>query len=334
MTKLLFSSGDLTADRRADYARMLLEAGDAVAAADLMRQALELVPGWAAGWFSLGTCEEKAGRLAEAADAYRAVLRLASDDVYGAQMKLAALGQADVPEQPPASYVERLFDDYAARFDAALVDGLGYSIPEKLAAMIFAHAPDGFASAIDLGCGTGLLGERLRQRVSYLKGYDLSRGMLAKAEEKGIYDQLGQADLALPLGQGGLPLPDPQLPRADLVTAADVLMYFGNLEPVFETAAAIAAPGALFAFSVEEGAIDTDWQLQPSLRYRHGEPYLRLLCQRFGFEVVVMERSPIRRDGDKTITGLLTLARRMPASDAAVTCVPGETAATERPVLQ
>jgi len=48
-----FSSGDVIADRRADYARMLAESGDPAAAAELMEQALELAPAWAAGWLRL-----------------------------------------------------------------------------------------------------------------------------------------------------------------------------------------------------------------------------------------------------------------------------------------
>ena len=57
MTRNL-TSGDITADRRAQYANMLSENGDHAAAADLMSQALELVPNWAAGWFQLGDIAE------------------------------------------------------------------------------------------------------------------------------------------------------------------------------------------------------------------------------------------------------------------------------------
>lgn len=57
-----FSSGDVIADRRADYARMLAESGDYPAAAELMEQALELAPRWTAGWFRFGEYHEKAGK--------------------------------------------------------------------------------------------------------------------------------------------------------------------------------------------------------------------------------------------------------------------------------
>jgi predicted TPR repeat methyltransferase len=322
MTQLSFSSGDLVADRRADYARMLADGGDFAAAADLMRQALELVPAWPAGHFTLGVLEEKSGRLEAASEAFREVLRLAPADIYGAGLKLAALGQAQAPSQPPAAYVARLFDDYAERFDSALVEGLSYSIPEKLTALIVANAPDRFKTAIDLGCGTGLLGERLRNRVSFLKGYDISKGMLAKAAEKAVYDQLAAADLASGPANGGVPLPENEALKADLVTAADVFMYFGDLEPVFATAAAIIATNGYFAFSVEDGAADVDWQLQPSLRYRHGEHYLRALLEHHGFDIVATERGPIRKDGAETIIGLLVVARRRSAAGVTLADLP------------
>ncbi|WP_099867878.1 class I SAM-dependent DNA methyltransferase [Pararhizobium haloflavum] len=325
MTPKNLTSGDLVADRRADYARMLADAGDAAAAADLMGQALAIAPDWPAGWFQLGRYAERAGLIETAGAAYREVLSLCDHDVFGAELKLAALGCAAMPSQPPSRYVERLFDDYAARFDKALVEGLGYSIPEKLADLIFSHAPDQFATAIDLGCGTGLLGERIRHRVSFLKGYDLSRGMLVKAQEKKIYDVLAQADLKHSAQQGGVPLPQDSQQRADLVTAADVLMYFGDLTPVFQTAASVMVPGGLFAFSVEDDEADRCWDLRASLRFAHGESYVRQLCAQNGFEVVEMRRSPIRRDGEETIIGLLTLTRRIASLPTLATPVDAQT---------
>lgn len=83
MTTHQLSSGDLIADRRADYARMLGESGDHQAAAELMAQALELVPNWAAGWFRLADYEEKSGRKEAAVAALRNTLRLNPEDFSG-----------------------------------------------------------------------------------------------------------------------------------------------------------------------------------------------------------------------------------------------------------
>ncbi len=199
------SSGDLLADRRADYARMLAESGEFAGAAELIEQALEIVPGWAAGWFRLGEYREKAGLTAEAIAAYRQALDGVSEDIFGASLKIALLSGEAETRQAPSAYVGRLFDDYAERFDAALVERLGYSVPQTLTALLAATTGNRrFARAVDLGCGTGLLGAELRAHVDHLEGYDLSAGMLAKAEAKGLYDRLGEADLSLPPDASGL----------------------------------------------------------------------------------------------------------------------------------
>ena len=59
MKPLQASSGDLNADRRADYAEMLCADGDHAAAAELLLGALELTPQWAMGWFRLGEMQQR-----------------------------------------------------------------------------------------------------------------------------------------------------------------------------------------------------------------------------------------------------------------------------------
>ncbi|OHV26957.1 methyltransferase domain-containing protein [Rhizobium sp. RMa-01] len=302
------SSGDVIADRRADYARMLDEGGEPEAAAELMEQALELVPGWAAGWYRLASYREKAGRGEAAIEAYRNTLALDPEDIFGAALKLALLGDAATPDRPPSRYVERLFDDYADRFESALVEKLDYTVPQKLAALV-ASTGRHYECAVDLGCGTGLLGPEIHSRVSRLEGFDLSQNMLAKAAEKGVYDHLAQADLSLAPDLSGL-FSDAARHRADLVTAADVLMYLGNLESVFAIIEELAASGADLAFSVEDAGEGDGFHLAPSLRYAHSEAYVGLLAARHGFDILDIVKTVIRKDGGKPVAGILFLTRK------------------------
>ncbi len=270
----------------------------------LIEQALELTPDWAAGWFRLGEYREKAG-LGIAVEAYRQALALQPDDVFGARLKLALLGAEETPDQPPSRYVEGLFDDYADRFDTALVEKLGYSVPAKLAALVAPHGP--FQNTIDLGCGTGLFGAEIRERTGRLEGFDLSANMLAKAEAKHFYDHLGQSDLSLAPDASGL-FGDLVPHRGDLVSAADVLMYLGSLETVFPLVRDLLSPGGLFAFSVEdagEGRVRAAGF--PALR-----PFAGLYpCAafRFGFDLMKVENTVIRMDAGKPIHGILFLSR-------------------------
>ncbi|MDO1580923.1 class I SAM-dependent DNA methyltransferase [Rhizobium oryzicola] len=308
MTRKQFSSGDVIADRRADYARMLMEAGDHAAAAELWEQALELAPDWAAGWFRLGEAAEKAGLKDKAVEAYARAAELDKEGVFGAALKLALLGAAPVPEAPPSAYVEGLFDDYAERFETALVEKLNYSVPAKLFSLVEPHGP--FRLTVDLGCGTGLFGVEAAGATARLEGYDLSANMLAKAAQKSLYHHLAQADLSLAAEQSGLFSQEHPRHRADLVSAADVLMYLGALDNAFDLAAALLMPGGFFAFSVEDAGDGSGFRLQDSLRYAHSEAYVRQLLTAKGFDLVETRKTEIRMDAGKPVHGMLFLARR------------------------
>jgi predicted TPR repeat methyltransferase len=294
------SSGDLLVNRRADYAEMLFGAGDHAAAAELMLGALELAPGWAMGWFRLGEMQETAGAPDQAGEAWRMALKLDPPDRAGAALKLELIGAAPTSVAPPSPFVEALFDQYAGNFDAALVEKLGYRVPELLDGAIRVQR-DRFDHAIDLGCGTGLMGARLRPVAGLLEGYDISAAMLRKAEAKRIYDKLAKADL-----QSIRLAPE----SADLITAADVFMYVGALDGVFATVAAALKAGGLFAFSVEAHAGPEDVVLRASRRYAHSEAYLRRLLANSGLSVISLDRADIRMDRGEGIEGLMVVAAK------------------------
>jgi predicted TPR repeat methyltransferase len=299
MKPLQAPSGDVLADRRADYAEMLFAAGDRMAAADLMRDALTLVPGWAPGWFRLGEMNEALGALDAAAEAWSAALRFDPADRLGAALRLALIGRAPQADAPPSAFVEALFDQYADTFDAALVEKLAYRVPALLADAIHMQGGRIFELALDLGCGTGLMGEMLRPFARRLDGVDISAGMLAKARRRGIYDRLEKADLQDFRYQAG---------RPDLIVAADVFMYLGELERVTATVAGLLAPGGLFAFSVERLAGEGGFALLPSRRYAHSEPYVRRLLAGSGLDVLWLEEQVIRQDRGEPIVGLIAVA--------------------------
>jgi predicted TPR repeat methyltransferase len=301
MERAFLSSGDLIADRRASYADMLFETGDYVAAADLMRQALEITPDWTAGLFRLGEMHEAAGQSEAAAKAWRKLLQLDTDDRFGAGLKLAAAGHAAVPETPPTAYVETLFDAYAPTFEAALLNKLEYRVPKLLANAVKTAAPKRhFRSVLDLGCGTGLMGPYFRPDADELGGMDLSEAMLQKAAEKQVYDTLTKGDV------NELDAPDQSI---DLVIAADVFVYVGDLHRAFTNVARALAPDGLFAFSVENHLSDDELILQPSLRYTHSESYVRRLLAENSMTLLSLRRETIRLDRGEPLQGLIVVAR-------------------------
>ncbi|WP_011579378.1 MULTISPECIES: methyltransferase domain-containing protein [Chelativorans] len=308
MIPLSFSSGNLLADRRADYAEMLFETGEHKAAAELIGEALALAPEWVAGHFRHGEMLEQAGELAAAIEAWRKVLRLDPEDRLGAGLKLELHGALAGLQAAPSAFVETLFDQYAENFDEALVEKLAYRVPELLWQALKNFGRERFAHAVDLGCGTGLMGERLRIAASFLEGIDISGEMLKRAEAKRIYDRLSREDL---LTLGALPR------EADLVTAADVFMYVGALAPIVDLVAASLQPGAVFAFSVETHEAPEEMVLRPSRRYAHSPAHVQALLAAAGFDIASFEPATIRMDRGEPVRGLIVVAVRAGAAAVA-----------------
>ncbi|QQR41081.1 methyltransferase domain-containing protein [Devosia rhizoryzae] len=297
---------------------MLAESGDHAAAAELMDQALDLAPDWAGGWDLAGSFHEKAGNVAGAIAAWRKLEALDDEGVFGARLKLAAYGAGPAGQGTAVGYVEALFDQYAPKFEDSLVGKLGYQVPDLLDTLVSEEMAklgiERFGKVLDLGCGTGLMGEKLRSRVEHLEGIDISAAMIAETARKGIYDALQKAELVATLNA--------RRADADLVTAADVLIYCGALEPVLAALVPALKPGGLVAFSLEEHEGEEALFLRPSLRYAHSPTAAREALIDAGLEIVRFETAVMRYDRGLPITGMLVVARRPAAEMIAANDVP------------
>ena len=305
--RLFLSSGDLMADRRFDFARDLQLKGDLAAAADLLLQATELAPDFASAWFTLGEIREQLGERDAAIEAFRKARGVDRDDRHGASLRLMLLGAEELAAMPPA-YVRALFDQYAPKFEAALVDDLGYRGPALLLkAVLSARAavrkPAFFKRAIDLGCGTGLAASAFAKGVDHFTGIDLSPRMIEKARATGLYAQLEVAEML----EGLRGKPDAS---ADLILAADAMVYVAELVPVLREARRALVPGGLLAFTVEthrgEGVI-----LGEGLRYAHGAGYVRSSVSDAGLVLSRLEDLSARNEDNEPVPGLVVVAAKV-----------------------
>lgn len=287
------SSGDLVVDRRLAFAEGYAAAGDLPAAISILAEAMDLVPGWAAGWFRLGEWRAETGDAAGAATAWDRAVAADPSDMLGAGLKRDLARAHPVAEAMPAAFVEALFDQYADHFDTALVETLGYRAPWLLRDALGARR---WGRAMDLGCGTGLAGQVFRDAVDWLAGCDLSAGMLAQAQAKGIYDRLDKIDLAtLEIGES-----------YDLIVAADVFVYLGALERIAAWCAGSLAPGGTLAFTVESG--DAPVTLRESRRFAHSRAYLLEVLTAAGFTRITLTDAVLRLDRGAPIQGFTVLA--------------------------
>lgn len=277
------------------------EAGEMGMASALFGEAASFDPDSALAHFLLGQAREALGAREAAVEAYRRTRSLDPADRYGAGLALARLGAAPAPAKAPDAFVRDLFDQYADKFDAALVETLHYRAPALLVEAIRRALGPGPFDIYDAGCGTGLMGVAIRPMARRLAGGDLSLRMVEKARARGVYDQLDTGDLVALLGAA---------PGAyNLVTAADVLVYIGDLAPVFAAAARALRTGGGFAFTVERGSAE-GWSLGESGRYAHGADYLRKLAADHGFAVAVLDEVSTRDDRSAPVPGLVCVLRK------------------------
>lgn len=103
----------------------------------------------------------------------------------------------DTPDQHRDYY-----DNWAQSYDDDFVMAEGYAAPHYVAEIFASSRRDAFPLA-DIGCGTGLVGQALRRAGvdGIIHGFDISTGMMQKAETHKSYDRLIEADITAPLTQ-------------------------------------------------------------------------------------------------------------------------------------
>jgi len=304
--RLFLSSGDLVADRRFEFARDLQLKGDLVAAADLLLQATDLAPGFISAWFTLGEIREQLGEHDAAIAAFRKALAADPEDRHGASLHLMLLGAGKLSAMPEA-YVRALFDQYAPKFEKALVDDLGYRGPALLFKAVLAarqavRKPAFFKRAIDLGCGTGLAAAAFARMVDHFIGVDLSPRMIERARATGLYAELEVADML----QG---LRGRAERSADLILAADAMVYVADLAPVLKEAERVLMPGGLLAFTTETHGGE-DIIIGAGLRYAHASAHVRASVEAAGLELSLLEDRSARNEDNVPVPGLVAVAAK------------------------
>ena len=281
-------------------AMRLGHAADALHAFD---RAVALDPAFADAWSQRGGLLRELGRLGDAAHSFERALAHGADAELHRYYLAAVRSGSDVPPaHAPRQYVQGLFDDYAAEFAQHLVDRLDYRAPQVLLQPLIASGRR-WRRVIDLGCGTGLCGQLLAPVAESIDGVDLSAAMLDQARPLGVYRALVQADI-------GEYLAGEPSGSADLIVAADVLIYVGEPSALFVAAARVLAPDGVFALTVEAPTNGQALQLLPSLRYAHSSEGVRDAAARAGLAVDSRRDAPIRHEQGRPVAGQYITLRR------------------------
>lgn len=266
-------------------------------------EALKLRPLDFATLSNLGAIYLKIEDYQKAALHYKQALKAEPKNQEIAYLLAAVSGKEGVASSmitAPKEYVEHLFDQYSPYFDKHLVQYLHYQVPSLLYDAVQKVLVTDNAKAemvLDLGCGTGLAGEKFRLLAKKLIGVDLSQNMINLAKKKNIYDELLFMDMTEVLQSFDH--------NVDLIIAADSLVYSGALKEVFKGISKALKPGGYFAFT-DEKTETYPYILQKTARFAHSKAYLDELIKKFGFTIEhEADDIVLRKQKDISIFGIL-----------------------------
>lgn len=238
----------------------------------------------------------KIGLIEQAALYYKQLLKVNPDHASADHM-LAAITGSD-RSAAPLSYVKGVFDSYSKQYEKSLKYNLHYSLPEQLYTMVTeSSGKKRFNQLLDLGCGTGLVGEFFRNTVGVLHGIDISPNMIKIADSKKIYDLLiikNINDALADIAEGSY----------DLFIAADVFTYIGDVEYIFSRLFEIGTAHCLFYFSVEDlTEVTKNISLRESGRFAHSRNYILQTAVAAGWQIVEAEAVNLRKERGCWIKG-------------------------------
>lgn len=201
----------------------------------------------------------------------------------------------------PPEYVRSLFDSYADHYDKHMVDALHYQIPNLIYKCM--QQADVLKNEkwdiLDLGCGTGLCGEKFANVARTLVGVDISERMLEVASQKNIYNELVCSDI--------LPFLVDKIEIYDLVMAGDVWVYYGDLKDMFLAVAQSMRKYGYFIFNAEISEDKEDYVMTASGRFAHTKDYLERLISQSHLTVLRYETVIMRTQADIPVKGHLYL---------------------------
>lgn len=313
---------------RANLAQALLQAGRYPEAADYFQQYLALAPEDVHARYNAGVVALMLAQLGSANEHFQAVLSQTPDNIPSllnlaaialqrqekstaiayyqrvlaleteqpiARYMLAALMQQGLPDKAPEAYVAALFDQYAKHFDHHLTQALSYQTPQHLRHVYDRVAKQPRSRWLDLGCGTGLSGAAFVDVAPEMVGVDLSEHMLAMARDKGIYRQLVHAEFSQYLTTvTGL---------FDVIIAADVLGYLGDLTACFQGVHSALAENGLWLFSIESAEGKAPYRLMPTGRFQHSMAYIEALVKTGHWHWLAQEAVTLRYQGHEAVKG-------------------------------
>jgi len=292
------SAGELT-----KLAKRLRAGGKIQTAYLCQRRATDLTPNDPHAWSELGELTHILGRRDQTRAAYEKYLDLVPDDE---ETKHLLFALRDQPPPPRASdkCIQQLYQRFSSFYEFNVCEELYYEAPQRLHDLLKAVVGDRQDLAVlDLGCGSGLAGLRLKPLAARMRGVDLSPEMIELARARNIYDQLEVAEITRWLGG--------HREHFDLVAACDCLIYFGDLRQVVIPVSERLERNGIFAFTLERGE-QYPFQLTDTGRFTHHAQHVREVAAEAALHVEHLSEGYLRMEYGAEVTGLFVVLKKVP----------------------
>ena len=215
------------------------------------------------------------------------------------------VAQGHTPATMPSDALLAIFDNgKAMNYERHWQESMGYTLPQQTADWIRRRYPTLKLNLLDLGCGTGLVGEKLGRISGGMVGVDLAAQMVEQAAGHQVYDKIHTVNVLDAMAA----TPDALY---DVVTACEVFPYVGDLTQAIPHAFRLVVPGGHFIFSCEAAPeADTDLVLKNGMRYQHKLSHVQSLCLAAGFDSLETQMLHLFNENGRTVEGFAICAHK------------------------
>lgn len=223
-------------------------------------------------------------------------------DTLQATFLLDVISDSPKSKAIPEQFTKNLFDNYAVYYEKHMVEVLKYRLHEIILHFIQQMKKEDLKltsfDILDLGCGTGLVAQQLKPYARKLIGVDISEKMIHYASKKNIYNSLIQEDLIYYLANNSNCF--------DMIIAADVFNYFGELINIFKHIKNHLTQNGIFIFSIEllEEA-SSHYLISKHIRFRHSEAYILDLIKASGLSLIDKQKIIPRYQDNQPVEALI-----------------------------
>lgn len=288
----------------------------------------------------MGTVQKAVGQADVAIQYFQAVLEIKPGDGQAltqlASLQALSSESTSSVQELEDDYVRELFDGYASRFENELVHLLDYQghiwvaneLQRALTSTQVCRVNDSGSmdyTIVDIGCGTGLVGDYLVEELqlpSRILGVDLSERMVKIAEARTrrrsrginggemIYESVHQGNAVDYLnGQ----------PKGSIhgIVAADVFIYVGSLESIFQSSQRVLIDSGVLVFSVELSPSEQEEEkgggmiLLSSGRFGHSKTYIETEASKAGFRIKVWKEGNLRKQRGEMVLGAVVVLEKI-----------------------